>query len=140
MTGYYAIKSMVLIDFIDVSDIAIAEPFSRRAHQTDKLFIFNELRDVPRSGFQRPGAADCSLKELEVPRREATCGKSKLHLGQNSKHLHGYIIRATALQSQLHQGLTTLCRCVAASRVRQLFLGDYAPKAVRAEQQVVAIL
>jgi hypothetical protein len=30
MGGHYAIKSMVLIDFMDVRDIAIAIPFRRR--------------------------------------------------------------------------------------------------------------
>jgi hypothetical protein len=43
MTGHYAIKSIELIDFIDVKDIAIAEPFLRAMLNPYKGFIINEV-------------------------------------------------------------------------------------------------
>ena len=43
MGGHYAIKSMVLIDFMDVGDIAIAIPFHRRAKMAVNLSFSSGL-------------------------------------------------------------------------------------------------
>jgi hypothetical protein len=45
MGGNYAIKSIVLIDFMDVRDIAIAIPFRRRAKMAVNPSFSSDLLD-----------------------------------------------------------------------------------------------
>ncbi len=56
------------------------------------------------------------------------------------EHLQGDIIRAPALPRQIYQGGTALGGGIVADGHFQLILGDDAPEAVRAKQQIIAVL
>ena len=48
MDGHYAIKSIVLIDFIDVKDIAIAGPFPDNVEVAVKSSLSSDLLALPK--------------------------------------------------------------------------------------------
>jgi hypothetical protein len=133
MVGHYAIKSIVVIDFIDLRDIAIALPSAYSLQSPIKtrcLGICERFQEFPNS-------EDVHGIAVTVGNFAASCG---IKLCADVKNLQGNIIGPSALPSEFHQGDATLCRTMTADSRLQLFVAYDAPKTVRAKQEIIAIL
>jgi hypothetical protein len=67
-----------------------------------ETFIFSILREMSPIDQVEGVHRIAVRKDEKWPSREPALAGLWLGLGQNAQHLHGNIIRATPLQSQLH--------------------------------------
>ena len=138
MGGNYAIKSMVLIDFIDVEDIASAVPLRSHLKISAKSRLSSNLRalsEAPAETKKKECAHDCSL-------RGKVSGKIRIRLagsGSDMENLQRDIVRASAFAGQFYQGSTAFCRGIFSDSIFQLILGHDTPETISAKQQIIAV-
>ena len=136
MGGNYAIKSMVLIDFIDVEDNASAVPL--RFHL--KVFAKSRLSSNLRALSEEPGKEECAH---DCSFGGKVCGKIRIRLAgsrSDMENLQRDIVGASAFAGQLYQSGTAFCRGIFTDSMFQFILRDDTPETIGAKQQIIAIL
>jgi len=139
MGGNYAIKSMVLIDFIDVEDNASAVPLRVHLEMIAKPRLSSNLRalsEEPGETKTKECAHDCSF-------RGKVCRKIRICLagsGSDMENLQRDIVGASAFAGQLYQGGTAICRGIFTGSIFQLILRHDTPETIGTKQQSIAIL
>ena len=135
MVCNYAIKSIVIVDFIDIDDIASASPLMRES-DTPNARMFNHLRistgvvTGPRcTGLQFGGKILRNVRRFPVNLLPVNLG---VGIGRDAQHLKRDVVRSAPLPSQFHQGGTALGWSVGGHGGFQFFVGHNTPKAVRA--------
>jgi len=139
MGGNYAIKSMVLIDFIDVEDNASAVPLRSHLNLSAKSRLSSNLRalsEEPREARKNDCAHDCSFGGKVY-------GKIRIRLagsGSDMENLQRDIVGASALASQFYEGGAAFCRGIFTDSIFELILRHDTPETISTKQKIIAVL